>query len=161
MSRICLYDRVAPEVDRWAPGDRFVRPVIRRMVRGRPRIGGIGKVLSNLCLGLDRLGVPYLVNLPFNDLKPEDRVGVLGRGRYSLRGYDRPNAILAGSGLMTHPSEWPPLLKDYPVALYLQHSEWANSAYAPFFGDKCRIWPVGIDTCRWRPIAGNRKPFDF
>jgi len=62
---------------------------------------------------------------------------------------------------MTHPSEWPTLLKDYPVALYLQHSEWAQQRLCAFFGDKCRIWPVGIDTCRWRPIAGNRKPFDF
>jgi glycosyltransferase involved in cell wall biosynthesis len=115
----------------------------------------------NLRRGLDLLDVPYLVNLPFNELKPEDRVGVLGRGRYSLREYDRPNPVLAGIGLMTHPSEWPTLLDDYPVALYLQPSEWANRVYVPFFGNKCRIWPVGIDTGRWRPTAANRKRFDF
>jgi len=161
VGRICLYDRVAPETDRWAPGDRFVRPLVRRLVRGRPRVGGIGKVFSNLCRGLDRLGVPHFLNLPFNELKPEDHVGVLGRGRYALRGYDRPNPVLAGIGLMTHPSEWPTLLDDYPVALYLQHSKWANRVYVPFFGEKCRIWPAGIDTRRWRPAAARRKPFDF
>jgi hypothetical protein len=160
MSRICLYDRIAPETDRWAPGDRFVRPLLRRVVRGRPGIGGIGKVFANLCRGLDRLKVPYRINMPFNQLMPDDRVGVLGRGRHALSGYARPNAILAGIGLMTHPSEWPTLLDDYPVALYLQHSEWTQRVYAPFFGNRCRAWPVGIDTHRWRPAAARGKRFD-
>src|SRR5689334_12938444 len=121
MNRICLYYRREPERNRWVPGDRFVRPLVRRIIRGRPRPGGIDKVFINLCLGLDRLGQHYEVNLPFEQLRDDDRVGVLGVGRYSLVGYDRPNPIVAGIGLMTHPSEWPSLLADYPVAFYLQH----------------------------------------
>jgi len=160
MSRICLYYRPEPERDRWLPGDRYVRPLVRRIIRGRPRPGGVDKVFSNLCLGLNRLRVPYVVNLPFNELRPADRVGVLGRGRHSLAGYDRTNPIVAGIGLMTHPSEWPTLCDDYPIAFYLQHSEWTNNVYRPYFGDKCRIWPVGIDTNAWRPSASGRKSYD-
>ena len=83
--RVCLYDRKLPEADRWFPGDRFVRPLARRLMRGRPVLSGLDKVFLNLCLGLDRLGVSYLVNIPFRELRSGDRIGVLGRGRYSLK----------------------------------------------------------------------------
>lgn len=159
MNRLCLYYRPAPETDRWIRGDRFVRPPIRRIVRGKPAIGGIGKVFQNLCLGLDRLGVDYLVNLPFKQLKNSDRVGVLGRGRHVLDGYHRRNPIVAGIALMSHPSEWPTLCDDYPVKHYLQHSKWANDIYRPYFGNLCAIWPVGIDTDHWRP--GGQKDVDL
>jgi hypothetical protein len=159
MNRLCLYYRPTPETDRWIRGDRFVRPPIRRIVRGKPAIGGIGKVLQNLCLGLDRLGVDYMVNLPFKQLKDGDRVGVLGRGRHALDGYERRNPIVAGIALMSHPSEWPTLCDDYPVKYYLQHSKWANDIYRPYFGDRCAIWPVGIDTESWTP--GEQKDVDL
>jgi glycosyltransferase involved in cell wall biosynthesis len=125
-------------------------------VRGRPRPGGVEKVFTNLCLGLDRLGIAYDVNLPFNKLRSDDCVGVLGRGRAALDGYDRPNSIVAGIGLMTHPAEWPSLCDEYPVVRYLQHSAWANDVYKPYFGDRCTVWPVGIDTEAWTPSAGTR-----
>jgi len=160
MSRICLYYRVEPERDRWLPGDRYIRPSLRRAVRGRPRVDGLGKVFGNLRAGLDQLGLDYQVNLPFDQLQLDDRVGVLGRGRFSLEGYDQPNPIVAGIGLMTHPSEWPTLCDDYPVAAYLQHSEWTNELYKPYFGERCRVWPVGIDTEAWRPEPAAPKTGD-
>jgi glycosyltransferase involved in cell wall biosynthesis len=160
MSRICLYYRQEPLRDRWLRGDRYARPAIRRIVRGRPRMFGMDKVFANLCLGLDRLNIRYEVNLPFARLRQDDRVGVLGRGPYVLAGYDRPNPILAGIGLMTHPSEWPTLCDDYPVAAYLQHSEWTKAIYEPYFGNRCRIWPVGIDTRSWSPSPAVVKEVD-
>ena len=133
----------------------MVRPLARRLLRGKPRLSGIDKVFHNLCLGLDLLGVNYLVDLPFKKLQADDRVGVLGRGRYSLQGYDRTNQIVAGIALMGHPSEWPTLCEDYPVKRYLQHSAWANDVYRPYFGDRCGIWPAGIDTDNWLPGANK------
>lgn len=161
MTRICLYFNGPPEQDRWITGDRFIRPLVRRIIRGKPRRGGLEKVFSNLCLGLDRLGMVYEVNLPFENLRDDDLVGVVGRGRQALVGYDRPFAIVAGPGLMTHPSEWPDLCVRYPVARYLQHSTWANDVYRPYYGDKCAIWPVGIDTEYWVPAEPDGKKFDF
>lgn len=112
--------------------------------------------MINLCLGLDRIGVPYRVNMPYRKVRPDDWVGVLGRGRTALAGYDLPNPIVAGIGLMTHPSEWPTLFDDYPVAFYLQHSEWARDVYVPAYGaDRLRLWPVGIDTEQYRPSGAE------
>jgi len=161
MGRLCLYYHAEPERDRWLPGDRLVRPFIRRVIRGKPRPGGVDKVFINLCLGLDRLGIKYEVNLPFEELQDHDRVGVLGRGRQCLKGYDRCNSIVAGVALMAHPSEWQTLCDEYPVVRYLQHSEWANNVYKPYFGDRCGIWPVGIDTDLWKPEAETQKTTDF
>jgi len=160
LSRLCLYYKPEPERDRWVKGDRFVRPIARRVLRGSPVPGGIDTVFSNLCLGLDELSVKYEINLPFDQIRPDDRVGILGRGRSCLEGYDKPNPIVAGIGLMTHPSEWPTLCEDYPVAKYLQHSAWTNSIYQSYFGDRCEVWPVGIDTAVWKP-NGFAKSVDF
>jgi glycosyltransferase involved in cell wall biosynthesis len=161
MATLCLYYVPDPERDRWLPGDRYWRPFVRRLVRGRPRPSGIDKVFLNLRAGLDRLGVSYSVNKPFGRLRPSDMVGVLGRGRHCLAGYRASNPIVAGVALMTHPSEWPTLLEEYPVVRYLQHSAWAADVYRPYFGDRCTIWPVGIDTDAWRPAPDASKTTDF
>lgn len=162
MGRICLTFTSPPETDRWVPGDRWVRPLARRILRGRPRPGGVEKVFINLCLGLDRLGVAYETNLPFSSLRPGDLLGVLGRGRGCLEGYRSRQPLVAGIGLMTHPSEWPTLFEDYPVACYLQHSPWAADVYRRHYGDRCATWPVGIDTQAWKPSGPSAsKPVDF
>lgn len=161
MSRICLYYTNKPEQDRWIKGDRYIRPWIRRLVRGQSRPGGVDKVFINLCKGLDKLNIPYIVNLPFKELQEDDLVGVLGRGRHCLQGYDQTNPIVAGIGLMTHPSQWSDLCQQYPVIKYLQHSEWANEVYKPYFGDRCEIWAVGIDTDKWQPTPQLEKSTDF
>jgi glycosyltransferase involved in cell wall biosynthesis len=162
MGRICVVYRPEPETDRWLPGDRWLRPAVRRLVRGRPRPGGLEKVFINLRLGLERLGIAHEVNPPYGRLRAGDLVGVLGRGRHSLDGYARKEPLVAGIGLMTHPSEWPTLFEDYPVACYLQHSEWTAAVYRRYFGDRCPVWPVGIDTVQWQPArGGGEKPVDF
>ena len=160
MSRLCLYYIREPEKDRWITGDRYIRPIIRHLIRGTPRAGGVDKVFINLCLGLDRLNIPYEVNLPFKELQEKDKVAILGRGKSCLKGYNKPNPIVAGIGLMTHPSEWSELCKEYPVVKYLQHSHWANEVYKPYFGDACTIWAVGIDTDTWLPVT-KQKSVDF
>lgn len=161
MSRLCLYFIKPPEKDRWFKGDRFLRSLLRRMLRGKSRPGGVEKVFINLCKGLDIIIEPYVVNLPFTLLKPDDRVAILGAGKHCLDGYVAPNKIVAGIGLMTHPSEWPDLCTTYPVVKYLQHSDWANNVYKPYFGDKCAIWPVGIETEKWKPSHEIQKHIDI
>lgn len=162
MGRICITYLPEPETDRWLPGDRWLRPAVRRMLRGPRRPGGLDKVFLNLCLGLDRLKVSYEVNLPFARLRPGDLLGVLGVGHGCLNGYTRREPLVAGIGLMTHPSQWPTLFEDYPVACYLQHSAWTEAVYRRHFGDRCAIWPVGIDTEAWTPVSPHsEKSVDF
>ncbi len=161
MSRLCLYYKTEPERDRWLPGDRHLRPFIRRIIRGKRRPGGIDRVFINLCKGLNAIGQPFIINLPFEKILRDDLVAILGRGRHCLDGYRQPNPIVAGIGLMTHPSEWPTLCSDYPVVRYLQHSAWCDAVYRPYFGERCAIWPVGIDTGTWRPAPNIEKRMDF
>jgi glycosyltransferase involved in cell wall biosynthesis len=99
--------------------------------------------------------------LPFKKIKLREPVVVLGDGKYSLEGYSQTNPVIAGIGLMTHPAEWPDLLKQYPIAFYLQHSEWTRNIYAAHFGaGKCAIWPAGIDTDKWSPATSTEKKWD-
>lgn len=162
MSRLCLYFKNDTMQDRWLPGDRYPRKLIRRIVRGPDPIGGVERVFLNLCEGLDRLGISYEKNLPFSKLRPGDRVGVLGRGPNCLKGYDHPDIpIVAGIGLMTHPTEWPDLVEKYPIKVYLQHCEWAADIYKPYYGtDKVDLWPVGIYTEDWTPTPTEQKTTD-
>jgi hypothetical protein len=125
---------------------------------GKSKVSGVEKVFINLCKSFNELNIKYTVNRPFKNIKPLEPVVVLGAGRYSLEGYAQPNPIIAGIGLMTYPSEWPGLFRDYPVAKYLQHSEWAKNIYTPYFGkDNCALWPAGIDTDKWAPTNLPKK----
>ena len=160
--RICIFDRPPPEEDRWVPGDRYVRPFVRRLLRRRPSTpGGLDKVRINLALGLDRIGADYLVNPPFGRVRPQDWVCVLGRGAKCLRGYRLPNRIVGGIGMVTHPSEWPRLFQEFPMAAYLQHCAWCRDLADRYFPGKCVVWPVGIDVVEWHPASAEAKRTDF
>lgn len=126
----------------------------------REKIGGVEKVFLNLCRSFDQLRVNYQINMPFKQIEPEDRLIVLGAGRYALKGYQKTNKIVAGIALMTHPFEWPTLCDDYPIAKYLQHSNWAKNVYLPYYGIQiCDTWFAGIDTDAWLP-SPKPKSYD-
>lgn len=162
MNRFVIIDRKEPGRDRWVPGDRYLRPAIRRLIRGPHIPGGLDRVQLNLCRGLDEIGVRYAVNPSIDGIRDEDLVTVLGRGGNCLDGYDRSNRIMAGIGLMTHPAEWPNLFEEYPVVRYLQHCEWVRRLYASYYGNtRVTCWPVGIDTYAWTPTPDRKKTTDF
>lgn len=160
MPVIQLYFRKQPLGYKYIPGDRYLINLFRKLI-GLKKISGIEKVFINLCKGLDQLNISYQINKPFNKIKLNEPVVVLGNGTYALEGYVQPNPIIAGIGLMTHPNQWPDLFEQYPVARYLQHSAWANAIYSRHFGaDKCAIWPAGIDTQKWKPNGNSKKKYD-
>lgn len=160
MKKIHVYFRTRPPKSRYLPGDRRLVHAIRRLVKGE-KVSGVKKVFINLCKGFDLLQVDYDINLSFNKIAPGEPVVVLGDGTYALEGYQQPNPVIAGIGLMTHPAEWPDLMQQYPVAKYLQHSAWANDIYIPFYGEaNCALWPAGIDTGHWKPDERINKTFD-
>jgi len=158
---LILYFKKEPEKDRIIPGDHLVIPRLRELIKGK-QIGGVEKVFINLCKGLDSLGIKYKVNTPFSKLKATDRPIVLGTGKYILQGYTSPNPIIAGIGLMTHPSEWHDLISSFPVIKYLQHCKWAADVYKPYYGDQlCDTWFAGIETEKWKPSENAEKKIDI
>ncbi|MDB4902157.1 MAG: hypothetical protein JWQ63_1438 [Mucilaginibacter sp.] len=161
MNRIHLYFKVPQQSDRFLPGDRYLIAIAKKLFR-KKKTSGIKKVFDNLCKGFDELNIDYDINLPFKKIKPNEPVVILGSGKYALNGYQRLNLVIAGIALMTHPSEWPELCDEYPVAKYLQHSNWANNIYIPYYGiERCDIWPSGIDTKKWWPANKFQKNYDF
>ena len=148
MPRAVIYFK-KPDPDRWFKNDRVWRAKIRRAVRGEQNPGGIELVYLNLLKGLDKLGVEYATNIPFDEIRPTDLVGVIGIGKESLEGYDKPNPILAGVIVTEHPSDWPTLFEDYPVARYVVHCDWAKAMYERYYGPRIVTWAVGIDTDDW------------
>ena len=160
MRPVNVYFRKLPEADRWIYGDRYLIQIAQRLIRAK-KVSGVEKVFINLCKGFDELKIEYTINLPFKKIKPDEPVVVLGIGKYSLEGYQQSNRIIAGIGLMTHPADWPDLCKAYPIAKYLQHSQWTKNIYSPYYGsDKCDTWPAGIDTAKWSP-SKTVKIYDF
>ena len=160
LNKINLYFKKPPLGYKWIPGDRQLIYFIRKIL-GLNKVGGIERVFVNLCKGFDKLNVSYNINKEFSKIQPGEPVVVLGAGKISLQGYDQPNPVIAGIGLMTHPNEWPGLFSKYPVAKYLQHSDWTNNIYKRHFGENnCEIWPAGIDTEHWQPGSNSKKSND-
>jgi len=150
-----------PDPDRWLRYDRYPRRLIRRLVRGKQRPGGVMTIAINLMKGLDKIGVPYR----FNDYKyikkhPGEIACIIGKPHLL---FDRKweNPIMFGAGVYSHPVDCPDLFERYPnVKRFLVPGEWMRLMCAPFYGDKVKAWPVGIDTEHWQSFEGE-KEFDF
>jgi len=151
----------SPEKDRWIPGDRFIRPWIRKIIRGKPKTGGIEKVFLNLCESLRRCNINFCINPSVKEIKPEEVNILLGRGIESASIFKNKECFIAGIGFSTHPLEFPDFPDKYNVKAYLSHCGWINTIYAHTWGDICTTWPVGIDTEEWKPDSSIDKKNEF
>jgi hypothetical protein len=157
-----LYDLKPADRPRWIPGDQYPRAWIRsvlRPFRGRGA-GGLAKVTQNLALGLDRLGVPYQLHHKPAPAPADFPLGILNGPIPQVRALAATHAAITGVGIMDFPSQWPDLFSETRTRFHLQACEWAAAYYRPFYGDKVRIWPVGIDTEKYSPVE-TPKVFDF
>ena len=140
-----------PDPDRWLPLDRYPRRVIRRLVRGEPRIGGQQRVFLNLCAGLDQLGVTYRVNdYRYIQSHPQELACIIGKPQVLDRIRWR-NPILFGAAVYSHSSDDPTLLNRLDVRRVLVPGEWMRHMCEPVWRQKVSAWPVGIDTDKWKP----------
>jgi hypothetical protein len=150
-----------PDPDRWFKFDRYPRRLIRRLVRGKERPGGVMMIAINLMKGLDRIGYPYR----FNDYKyikkhPQEIACIIGKPHVF---FDRKweNPVIFGAGIYSHPVEYPSLFELYPnVKRFLVPGEWMREMCAPYYGDKVLAWPMGIDVEDWR-LENKKVEFDF
>ncbi|MDB4919642.1 hypothetical protein [Mucilaginibacter sp.] len=150
-----------PDPDRWFKFDRYPRRVIRRLVRGKQKPGGVMMVAMNLMRGLEKMGVPYRFNdYGYINKNPDDIACLIGKPQLL---FDRrwENPVIFGSGIYSHPIECPDLFEKYPnVKRFLVPGNWMQQMCRPYYGDKAVTWPVGIDTEKWKP-SGIEKKMDF
>jgi len=150
-----------PDPDRWFKYDRYLRKIIRRIIRGKSRPGGVMMIAINLMKGLDKIGIPYR----FNDYSyirkhPDEIACIIGKPQVLFE-EKWPNPVIFGAGIYSHPIECPNLFDLYPnVKRFLVPGDWMKDMCQPFYGDKVIAWPVGIDTNYWQP-GNTDKTFDF
>jgi glycosyltransferase involved in cell wall biosynthesis len=149
-----------PDRDRWLPLDRYPRRVIRRLWRGRPQAGGHRRVFLNLCAGLDRIGASYRVNdYRHATRNPSEAVCIVGKP-HVLDRMEWKNPILFGAAVFSHPLDDPNLFERRPVRKVLLPGSWMKDMWKPHWDEPVAVWPVGIDTDRWRPASAAHKRFD-
>lgn len=155
----------APNSDRWVPYDRYPRRLVREMLYAtgirKRRPSGQRMVYQNLKKGLDRAGIPYRENdYRYIRQHPGELMCVVGKPRL-LDEFDWPNPILFGASIFAHPIEAPNFWERHPnVRKMLVPGEWMKDMFAQHYPEeKLDVWPVGIDTERWRPKRPlNEKP---
>lgn len=144
------------EVDRWVKGDRYLRPVIRRLLRGeRTQFSGMQRVVRNFLIGLTKRNVKYFFNRPFFTISGSKKVISFGLGINGLAGLNRASPVIAAIGF-PYPAELPELCSEYNIKKFLVHSNWILEFVksAGIYNDQIfDLWPAGIDTDVWRPAA--------
>lgn len=145
--------------DRWFPGDRHARALIRQMLLGKPQVSGQMRVFLNLCAGLDRLGIRYRVNDYRHIQKnPDELACILGRP-FVLKRIKWQNPILFGPACYDHPIDQPNLMKLFDIKQVLVPGAWYVDMCRPYWNN-VKAWPVGIDTDVWKPSPDRSKSFD-
>ena len=158
MSQILNIFYEEPDPDRWFKYDHYPRQIIRRIIRGKATPGGVMMIALELMKGLDRLKISYR----FNDYKyarkhPDELVCVIGKPHLIFEKRFK-NPILFGAGVFSHPIECPDFFLKYPnVKKILVPGPWMEEMCKPYYGDKVRAWPIGIDTKKWSPKIKNEK----
>lgn len=152
-----------PDPDRWIRFDRYPRKLIRTIIRGKSRPGGVMMVALELMRGLDLLKIPYRFNdYAYAKQHPEELIGVIGKPHLI---YERrfKNPILFGAGVYSHPIDCPNLFDEYPnVKKILVPGPWMEAMCKPYYHEKVQHWPVGIDVDKWNTKIKSPNPlFDF
>jgi hypothetical protein len=149
-----------PDPNRWVRGDRYVRRLIRRIVRGKSQPGGHARVFLNLCAGLNQLRIPYRVN-DYRHLRRArgELACVIGKPHVLCK-VPPGTPILLGAAGYSHPVDNPDLFSQHNVRTVLVPCEWMRLMWEPYWGENVQVWPVGIDTDLWRPDFSLQKDID-
>jgi hypothetical protein len=153
-----------PRTDRWLKYDRYPRQLVRRLIRGPEKPGGVMMIALQLMKGLDKLGIPYRFN-DFSYIKkhPEEIACIVGKPQI-LDKLRWKNPIIYGAGIFSHPTDDLDFLVKYPtIKKILVPGPWMKEVFDPFYGvDRVDFWPAGIDTEQWnKKIKGTNLTTDF
>lgn len=151
-----------PDPDRWFTFDRYPRKIIRRIIRGKPRPGGVKTIAINLKKGLDLIGIPYRFN-DYRHLKkhPQEIACIIGKPQLLFEKQWK-NPVIFGAGVYSHPVDCPDLFEKYPhVKRFLVPGNWMLEMCRPYYGNRVLAWPAGIDTSYWSPSLNANPHYDF
>jgi len=150
-----------PDLDRWLPGDRWPRRIVRRLVREPAQPGGMERYFLNLRAGLDLLGVPYRVN-DYRSLRrnPGALAAVVGK-HLVVDAISPDHPVVFGPAVPAHPLEQPELFARPTLRLTLVSCDWLAAMYRAAGVENVAVWAAGIDTAGWAPLpksppAGRR-----
>jgi glycosyltransferase involved in cell wall biosynthesis len=148
------------DADRWLPLDRHPRRLIRFLVRGPRQPGGARRVFLNLTKGLDRLGVPHRVNdYRYMRQHDEEPVCLIGQPQL-LRNFRHHTPMFFGPALYNHPVDDEALPRRHAIRQIVVPSPWVKEMFSKVWPNLVSVWPVGIDTDSWAPVAEVAKDID-
>lgn len=145
-----------PNPDRWIKFDRYPRQLVRRIVRGKLKPGGVMRWFLNLKQGLDLLGVDYRVN-DYRGLRRTPNAWACVVGKPHVIGKIPPgHPILYGPGIAAHPYDnafW----GSANIKLMLISCDWFRQMYDRDLTTPVptEIWPAGIETELWHPPSSS------
>jgi hypothetical protein len=122
---------------------------------------GIAKLIRNLCLGLEAIGQAYELHQHYVTPQSNGVAGILHGPIDTVREIAKSQPSVTGVGVLNFPDEWPNLFDETKTIFHLQSCDWAAAYYRPFFGNRVRVWAVGIDATRHAPVTAVVKKFDF
>ncbi|QIL40664.1 glycosyltransferase [Pedobacter sp. HDW13] len=149
-----------PNPDRWIKFDRYLRQIVRRIVRGKTKPGGVMRIALQLMKGLDKLNIPFRFN-DFSYIKkhPEEIACIIGKPQI-LDKFKWKNPIIYGAGIFSHPTDDLDFLIKYPtIKKILVPGPWMKEVFDPFYGSHMvDFWPAGIDTEQWSDKIKTPSP---
>jgi hypothetical protein len=160
---LLLFHLPLPEPPRWFRSDQHLRRVIRALLvplRGHGP-AGLGKVTLNLNLGLKKLGVSYRLENTLREDPLTDVFGILHGPVDKCRQLAQLGPCIVGPGVLNSAAEWPDLFTNSCAIYCVQNCEWAAEMYRPWYGDRVKVWKMGIDHEKYPPDPTIEKRFDF
>jgi len=111
------------------------------------------RVFLNLKAGLDRIGVPYRIN-NYRHIRnnPGDLACLIGKPHLLPR-FAPHTPLMFGTATFNHPIDDERLPQRHRLRQVLVPSEWVKRMFSKVLPNLVSVWPVGIDTERWKPSS--------
>jgi hypothetical protein len=154
----------AYEVDRFVPGDRYLKRLVRPLynrLHHRQKVTGFGVSFGLLCRALTEAGYVVHRNDPaLARANPHYPVGLIG-GPALLDGWRLPNPAILGPSIYDQPGQAPQLFCDPRFRTYVCLADWMFELFERSYRGRCVKWFAGIDTQAWPDLSGAPKNLDF
>ena len=142
------------EVDRFVPGDRYLKRVARPLynrLHSRQKVTGFGVSFDMLCRGLGEAGfIVHRNNYALARANRDYPVGLIG-GPMLLEGWRLPNPAILGPSIYDQPGQAPRLFDDPRFRAYVCLADWMHDLFETTYRGRCAKWFAASSargTCR-------------